>query len=350
MPKYYDSDGGRYFSTTGCVISKDPDTGWTNVRTYRLQLHRSDQIGIWIMPGKHIDLHRQKYLERGEPMPVAVALGVDSVLFLCASAPMPAEGDEYDFAGAIKQQPIDLVQAELSELLVPAGAEMVLEGYLDLRGELVMEGPFGEYSAYYQSASPKPTIKVECITHRDQSIHWGCTTGRPVTDIHMLMALNRTGQVWADLQQMSILGIQAVYCPPETGGYFTAIVSIKQAYPGHSRQVAHALIASSAGMHSTKLVVVVDDDIDPSNFSQVWYAIGMRYQPDRGTDTLQRDRASLVDPSLALSESKIYASRIVIDATLPFEWPENKRPKMIKLNPAVEARVREKWKEFFPDK
>lgn len=346
VPKYYERDGGRYIGTTNCIISRDPDTGWVNVGTHRMQILDKKRAGIWMIPGKHVELHLQKYRERGEKMPVAVAIGVDPVLFLCSSGPMPAGEDEYEFAGAIRQAPLEVCRAELSDLPVPAGAEVVLEGLVD-PNELLDEGPFGEYSGYYQAQYPKQFIEVKCITHRDNPIHWGCTTGRPVTDIHMLMALNRTAQLWSDIKRMAIPGITGVYCPPETGGYFTAIVAVKQTYPGQSRQAAMAVVASSAGAYSTKLIVVVDDDVDPTNLSLVWWAIGMRYQPDRGTDILHRGRASHVDPSLRMEEGQDYTSRIIIDATTPFEWPRDKSPQLIQLTESVEERVRKRWNDLF---
>ncbi|VBB44880.1 Phenylphosphate carboxylase, beta subunit [uncultured Desulfatiglans sp.] len=346
VPQYYEGDGGRYIGTTNCIISRDPDSGWVNLGTHRMQILDKKRAGIWMIPGKHVELHLQKYRERGEKMPVAVAIGVDPVLFLCSSGPMPAEEDEYEFAGAIRQAPVEVCSAELSDLPVPAAAEMILEGYVD-PNELAQEGPFGEYSGYYQASYPKNFLEVECITHRMNPIHWGCTTGRPVTDIHMLMALNRTAQLWADIDRMGIPGIVGVYCPPETGGYYTAIVAVRQTYPGQARQAAMAVAASSAGAYSTKLIVVVDDDIDPTNLSLVWWAIGMRYQPERGTDILRRGRASHVDPSLRMQEGQDYTSRIIIDATVPFEWPKDKSPQLIQLTESVKNQVLRRWNEIF---
>ncbi len=346
-PKYYEGDGGRYIGTTCCIISRDPDSGWVNVGTHRMQILDKNHAGIWMIPGKHVELHLQKYRERGEKMPIAVAIGVDPVLFLCSSGPVPAGEDEYEVVGAIRQAPMDVCTAELSDLLVPAGAEVILEGFVDPE-ELRDEGPFGEYSGFYQARYPKQFVKVECITHRNDPIHWGCTTGRPITDIHVLMALNRTANLWSDIKKLAIPGIKAVYCPPETGGYFIAIVSVKQTYPGQARQAALAVPATSSGGYSTKLIIVVDDDVDPTNLSQVWWAIGMRYQPDRGTDILRRGRASHVDPSLLMEEGQDYTSRIIIDATTPFEWPKEGQPKLISLTEEVVEKVKARWNEYFP--
>jgi phenylphosphate carboxylase beta subunit len=345
VPRWYEGDGGRYIGTTCCIITKDPETGWVNVGTHRMMVHDKKSTGIWMIPGKHIQLQFAKYAKRNERMPVAVAIGVDPVMFACSSAPFPINECEYDYIGGIRGEPFQVTRGETVDLPVPASAEVILEGYVDPK-ESKHEGPYGEYSGHYQAAYPKPVFRIECVTYRNHPIHWGCTTGRPITDIHMLQTLNRSALLWRDLEHMGVPGIRGVCCPPETGGYFTAIVSIKQLYLGHARQVATACVSVASGNYSTKLVVVVDDDIDPSNLSEVWWAIGMRYQPDRGTDILNRGRCSPIDPSLHMGD-KNYTSRILIDATIPFEWEEKDRPVVIKLTDEVVKRVQTRWEEFF---
>lgn len=345
-PRYYEGDGGRYIGTTHCIISRSPSSGWVNLGTHRMQILDKQSAGIWMIPGKHIQLHLKEYEAIGKPMPVAVAIGVDPTVFLTSSAPIPAGECEYDYIGGLRGSPIEVVRGETVDLPVPANAEVILEGEVDPVA-LREEGPYGEYSGTYQAAYPKPFMKVNCITHRNSPIHWGCTTGRPITDIHQLMALNRTATLWSDLENMGIPGIVGVYCPPETGGYFTTIVSVKQLYAGHARQVGTAVLSSPSGAYSTKLVVIVDDDVDPTNLSEVWWAIGMRYQPDRGTDVLHRGMPSHIDPSLHHSD-KHHTSRAIIDATVPFEWAPEDKPQLITLTPHIEARVRRRWSEFFP--
>jgi phenylphosphate carboxylase beta subunit len=346
VPRYYEKDGGRYIGTTNCIVSRSPETGWINVGTHRMQVLDEKSAGIWMIPGKHIQLHLKEYERLGKPMPVAVAIGVDPIAFLVASAPFPPNECEYDFMGAIRGEEVEVVKAETVDLPVPATAEVILEGEVD-PFDLKPEGPYGEYSGYYQASYPKPYRKIKCVTYRNDPIHWGCTTGRPITDIHMLMSMNRTAQLWADLNAIGIPGLKGVYCPPETGGYFTAIVSVRQLYPGHARQVGTAVLSCPSGTYSTKLVVVVDDDVDPTDLSQVWWAVGMRFQPNRGTEILNRGLSSHIDPSLLIDE-KEYTSRMIIDATTPFEWPEEKRPLLIALTEEVLQKVRRRWDEYFP--
>ena len=348
VPKYYKGDGGRYIGTTHCIISKSPETGWVNLGTHRMQVLDKSHAGIWMIPGKHVWLHLKEYEKLGKPMPVAVAIGVDPTIFLCSSAPFPPQECEYDYIGALRGLPVEVVKGETVDLPIPATAEVVLEGEVDPTA-LRDEGPYGEYSGYYQATFPKPFMKVNCITYRNNPIHWGCTTGKPITDIHILQALNRTALLWTDLEKMGLPGIQGVYCPPETGGYFTAIVSIKQLYAGHARQVGTAVVSCPSGAYSTKLVVVVDDDVDPSDLSQVWWAIGMKFQPDRGTDILKRGFSSHIDPSLPIEE-KDTTSRMIMDATTPFEWKAEKKPTLITLDDEVVKSVKKRWGEFFPSK
>jgi 4-hydroxy-3-polyprenylbenzoate decarboxylase len=312
-----------------------------------MMVHDEKSTGIWMISGKHIQLQLAKYAERKQRMPVAVAIGVDPVVFMCSSAPFPMDECEYDYMGGIRGQALELTKAETVDLPVPATAEVILEGYVDPT-ELRHEGPYGEYSGHYQAAYPKPVLRVECVTHRNNPIHWGCTTGMPITDIHMLQTLNRSALLWSDLEKMAIPGIKGVCCPPETGGYFTAIVSIKQLYLGHANQVATACVSAASGNYSTKLVVVVDDDIDPSNLSQVWWAIGMRYQPDRDTNIITRGRCSPIDPALDIG-NKNYTSRILIDATIPFEWEAGNRPEVVRLSDEIVEKVKRNWKGYFSD-
>ncbi len=346
VPQWYEGDGGRYIGTTCCIVTKDIETGWVNVGTHRMMVHDEKSTGIWMIPGKHIQLQHAKYVEKNERMPVAVAIGVDPVVFLSSSAPYPINECEYDYIGGIRGEPLQVTRGEIVDLPVPASAEVILEGYVDPK-EMKHEGPYGEYSGHYQASFPKPVFHIECATHRNNPIHWGCTTGTPITDIHMLQTLNRSALLWSDLENMGIPGIRGVCCPPETGGYFTAIVSIKQLYLGHANQVATACVSAASGNYSTKLVVVVDDDIDPSNLSEVWWAMGMRYQPDRDTNIITRGRCSPIDPALHVGE-KLYTSRILIDATIPFEWEEKDKPTVVRLNDKVVKKVRERWKEYFP--
>lgn len=342
-PKFYPLDGGRYFGTAHFVITKDPDTGWVNLGTYRLQLLEKNTLGTQFIKGKHADIMLKKYAERKEPMPVAAVVGCDPLLFLMGAARLSAFESEYDLAGSIRGEPIEVVKGETVDLPIPATAEIVVEGEVDPE-DFKPEGPFGEYTGYYSGvgANPRNYIKVNCITFRNNPIFWSTTVGRAVTDTHMTMALTYGATLWQQLEAMRIPGLKAVYCPPEGSGRFLAIISVKQMYPGHSIQVGTAAISTEMGAYGLKTVIVVDEDIDPWDLPRVLWALSFRFQPARA-EFIKRGRSTPLDPSLPLDQRDI-TSRLIIDATIPYEWKE--KPIEIELDEKTVEKVRKRWKEY----
>lgn len=342
-PKFYPLDGGRYFGTAHFVITKDPDTGWVNLGTYRLQLLEKSTLGTQFIKGKHADIMLKKYAERKEPMPVAAVVGCDPLLFLMGAARLSAFESEYDLAGSIRGEPIEVVKGETVDLPIPATAEIVVEGEVDPE-DFKPEGPFGEYTGYYSGvgANPRNYIKVNCITFRNNPIFWSTTVGRAVTDTHMTMALTYGATLWQQLETMRIPGLKAVYCPPEGSGRFLAIISVKQMYPGHSIQVGTAAISTEMGAYGLKTVIVVDEDIDPWDLPRVLWAVSFRFQPARA-EFIKRGRSTPLDPSLPLDQRDI-TSRLIIDATIPYEWKE--KPIEIELDEKTVEKVRKRWKEY----
>jgi len=342
-PKFYPLDGGRYFGTAHFVITKDPDTGWVNLGTYRLQLLDESTLGTQFIKGKHADIMLKKYAERKEPMPVAAVVGCDPLLFLMGAARLSAFESEYDLAGSIRGEPIEVVKGETVDLPIPATAEIVVEGEVDPE-DFKPEGPFGEYTGYYSGvgANPRNYIKVNCVTFRNNPIFWSTTVGRAVTDTHMTMALTYGATLWQQLETMRIPGLKAVYCPPEGSGRFLAIISVKQMYPGHSIQVGTAAISTEMGAYGLKTVIVVDEDIDPWDLPRVLLALSFRFQPARA-EFIKRGRSTPLDPSLPLDQRDI-TSRLIIDATIPYEWKE--KPIEIELDEKTVEKVRKRWKEY----
>ncbi len=342
-PKFYPLDGGRYFGTAGFVITKDPDSGWVNIGTYRLQLLEKDRLGTQFIKGKHSDIMLKKYQTMGKPMPVAAVIGCDPLMFLMGAARVSAFDSEYDLAGSIRGEPIEIVNTETNDLPIPAVAEIVVEGEVDADA-FMEEGPFGEYTGYYSGvgADPRNFIKVNCITHRNNPIFWGTTVGRAVTDTHMTMALTYGSTLWQQLVAMKIPGIKAVYCPPEGSGRFLSIISVKQMYPGHANQVLTAAISTEMGAYGLKTVIVVDEDIDPWDMSRVMYALSFRAQPNRA-QIIDRGRSTPLDPSLPLNARWI-TGRLLIDATIPYDWEE--KPIPIDLDPEIVAKVKARWSDL----
>lgn len=343
VPHYYPLDGGKYFGTAHFIITQDPDSGWVNLGTYRSQLLGKDKIGTQFIKGKHADIMLKKYQALGKPMPVASIVGCDPILFILGAARVGAFTSEYDVAGAFRGEPVEVVKGEVVDLPIPAHAEIVVEGYVDAE-KFMQEGPFGEYTGYYSGVGtdPRNFIDVKCITHRNNPIFWGTTVGRAVTDSHMVMALSYGATLWQQLNEMNIPGLKACYCPPEGAGRFLAIISMKQMYPGHVDQVLTASISTEMGAYGLKTVIVVDDDIDPWDIPRVMYALSFRFQPNR-CQVIKRGRSTPLDPSLPI-EAREITGRLLMDATIPYEWKE--KPIPIELETAMVDRVKERWSEL----
>jgi len=343
VPKFFPMDGGRFFGTAHFVVTKDPESDWVNVGTYRLQLLDKNTLGTQFIKGKHSDIMLKKYQAMGKPMPVAVVVGCDPLMFLMGAARLSAFESEYDLAGSIRGESIEVVKCETNDLIVPATSEIVVEGEVDA-DKFLEEGPFGEYTGYYSGvgSDPRNYIKVNCVTHRNNPIFMATTVGRAVTDTHMTMALTYGATLWQQLVAMKIPGIKAVYCPPEGSGRFLAMISMKQMYPGHADQVLTAAISTEMGAYGLKTVIVVDEDIDPWDISRVMYALSFRFQPNR-SQVIKRGRSTPLDPSLPIKAREI-TGRLLLDATIPYDWKE--KPIPIELDPEIVKKVEARWSEF----
>jgi len=346
VPFFNLKDGGRYIGTWVYLICQDPDTKWVNLGTYRMQLHDKNTIGTNFIGGKHANLILKKYQALGKKMPAAVVIGSDPILFLVASTLLPFQTDEYDVAGLLRGSPIEVIESELTGLPIPAFSEIVIEGEID-PNDLHSEGPFAEYTGYYSGtvglAEEKPFMKVKRVMYRDNPIFCVSITGKPIGDINVMLALNHTATLWTDLQNMKIPGLEKVYVPENSAGRYWAIVSVKQQYPGHAMQVGTAVISTTTGSYGLKGVIVVDDDICVDDWNQVMWALSVRYDPKRSTQIINRGRSTPLDPSLPIGSRKI-CSRIIMDATMPFEW--DKRPIPVSLDSKMVERAKSRFREL----
>ena len=343
-PKFFPMDGGRYIGTTVSIVTKDPETGKLNVGTQRMQLHDGNSIGVYFMPGKTGDKIFGKYRKQGKKMPVTVFIGCDPLIFLAGSA-MIKGASVYDSVGCIRGNPVEIMVSDLTGLPFPANAELVIEGEIDPE-DLKKEGPFGEYTGYYteefRKEIRKPCISVKRVMHRNNPILMATTLGRPVTDVNMILAFMRTATLWGELKRM-MLPVKSVYVMPESCGRFWAIVSIKARHPGDAQQVASGVLASHTAGYGTKGVIIVDDDIEADDLTGVFWALSTRYHPFRDTEIMKRGRSTSVDPALTWEERMI-TSRIIMDATIPYEWEE--KPIEIKLDAKMLEKVNQQWSEY----
>jgi 4-hydroxy-3-polyprenylbenzoate decarboxylase len=321
-PKWHPMDGGRYLGTFHCCITKDPDSGAVNVGLYRLMIHDKKSTGIQIFPMQDIGHHFAKYTARREPMPMAVAIGQDPVNVIVAASRFPRNVEEFDMAGALRGEPVELVECETVDLEVPATAEIVLEGEV-VPGKLKLEGPFGEYAGYYSGREQqRPIFDVKCITHRNNPIHTGTLEGKPLVEDHIMNSISNSALAKkALIDDLGISGIKDVYFHPWSPSNHLAVISTaSNPYPGHDKQVAFALWASKLGAEND-WIMLVDDDIDPTNLNEVIWALCTRCKPDRDITIIQRgwDCSGINPRGRTLEERRkhIEMSKVIVECRFP---------------------------------
>ena len=319
VPRFRLQDGGRYIGTGSITITRDPEEGWVNLGTYRVMLHDATTLGFYISPGKHGRIHREKYLARGEPCKVAISFGQDPQLFLASSVEIPYKVEEYQFVGGLKGEPIDVIEGEYSGLPLPARAEIVIEGEA-IFNEKRDEGPLGEWTGYYASGKrPEPIIKVKRLYYRNDPIITGVSAGRPPSASSRTVSINRAAMIWDELEKAGVPDVKGVWCHPAGGARLFTVVSIKQRYPGHARQAGMIASFCHAGAYTGRYVVVLDDDIDPSNTDDVIWAMTTRSDPQGDIEIIRRCWSTPLDPMIRKGQPPLN-SRAIIDACRPYEW------------------------------
>ncbi len=340
-PLWHEADGGRYIGTASADITRDPETGWINLGTYRVMVHDKNRVGFYISPGKHGRIHREKYFAKGEPCPVAVAIGLNPVLYLASCSEVPPNLSEYAWAGGIRGEPLKVIKGKVTGLPIPADAEIVLEGYA-YPNEKLVEGPFGEWTGYYASASrEEPVLQVKAIYHRNNPIIVGSPPNRPPDEQSHYRAFMRSALMWEEIEKAGVPDVTGVWCHEAGGSRLFVAVSIKQRYYGHSRQAMHIAAMCHTGAYIGRWVVVVDEDIDVMDLEQVVWAMCTRSDPERSLDIIKRAWSGPLDAAIR-PEEKGFNSRALIDATRPWEW-KDKFPKVNAPSPEVAKKARDKW-------
>lgn len=347
-PKWHPGDGGRYIGT-GCFnVSRDPEDGWINVGTYRIMIHDERSVGFYISPGKHGRIHRDKFAERDEPMPVAMVLGCDPLTFLMACSAIPSGTCEYDIAGAYRGRPMKVVKGPLTGLPFPADAEIVLEGFVQ-PGNTRPEGPFGEWTGFYGSpGDAAPVLDVKAIYHRNDPILVGAPPQVPPGESSRSRAILRSAIIKEDLQKAGIPDVTGVWAHEAGGSRMLVGVSIKQRYPGHSRQAGHAAAVCAGGAYAGKYVIVTDEDVDVSDLGELIGAMALRSDPATAIDIIQKAWSTALDPSIPPEKKKardFTNSRAIIDACRPYHW-KDQYPKICLPDPEAVKRVKAKFAKF----
>lgn len=343
VPRWHELDGGRYIGTDDLVITRDPEEGWVNVGTYRIMVHGPDRLGLHMSPGKHGRVHKDKYHQQGKPFPIAVSFGHHPIYFVVASTDVPNRVNEYDYAGGILGQPLQVVNGPLTGLPIPADAEIAIEGEVGLE-DVMPEGPFGEWTGYYASHQPAvPVIQIKALYFRNDPILCGFPLLKPSSGDNLHFSLMRSALIWNALDEAGVPDIKGVWAHP-AGGRFLTLVSLKQRYPGHARQAG--LIASQcrSGAYLGRYVVVVDDDVDITNSEEFLWALSSRSDPAQSIEILRRAWSGPLDPRIPPDEVG-FSSRAVIDATRPYEWRE-KFPKVSGASRELKDEVGKKWQDF----
>src|SRR5437773_2908323 len=333
IQKCWPLDGGR-FVTLPCVVTKDPDTGERNIGMYRMQVYDGQTTGMHWQLQKVGARHGRRYYEKGERMPVAVFLGGDPVFTFCATAPLPDGLDEFLLAGYLRKQSVELVKCETNDLEVPANADFVIEGYVDPREPLRDEGPFGDHTGYYTLPEPYPVFHVTAITHRKDAVYPATIVGMPpMEDFYIGGA---SVKLFLPIFKMNFPEIVDIALPAEGVFHNLVFVSIRKTYPMQAYKIMHGLWGMGQMMF-TKYIIVVDDDVDVHNTSEVLFRVCANTDPQRDT-IFTKGPADVLDH--ATSEMAI-GSKLGIDATKKLVGEGFKRPwpPLIRMEETVRKKI-----------
>ncbi|MDI6689698.1 MAG: menaquinone biosynthesis decarboxylase [Actinomycetota bacterium] len=337
--KCWPKDASR-FITLPLVITKDPPTGRQNIGMYRMQVFDERTCGMhWHIHHDGAQIYRES-VKRGEPLEVAVALGGDPATIYSATAPLPRGFDELLFAGFLRGEPVEVVACKIVDLRVPAHAEIILEGYVD-PFERRLEGPFGDHTGYYSLPDEYPVFHIKCITHRKDPIYPATIVGRPpMEDCYMAKATER---IFLPLIKAQLPEIVDINLPMEGVFHNCALISIKKSYPLHAFKVINALWGLGQMMF-TKMIVVVDENVDVQNPSEVAWKVFNNVDPERDI-IFTKGPLDVLDHA---SNTPNWGSKMGIDATKKWreegytrEWPDD-----IRMDEEIRRLVDEKWDEY----
>jgi 4-hydroxy-3-polyprenylbenzoate decarboxylase len=339
-PICWPEDGGPYI-TLGGVITKNPESGVRNVGMYRVQVLGKNELAMHWQRHKVGAAHWRAMAERGETMPVAIALGGDPASMYSASAPLPPTIDEFLFAGFLRGDPVRLAKAVSSDLEVPAEADFVIEGYIDPRDELVLEGPFGDHTGFYSLADYYPKVHVTAVTLRDKPIWPHTIVGRPPMEDYYLG--HATERIFLPLLRLTIPEVVDLHMPAEGIFHNLVFVSIDKQYPGQAYKVMNGLWGQGL-MSLAKVIVVLDKDVNVRDPKEAWWVALNHIDPERDV----RFTMGPIDVLDHASRAFTYGSKMGIDATR--KWKEEgftrEWPNKIVMDEATKAKVDAMWKDL----
>lgn len=344
VPHWHRKDGGPYIGSGSIVVMRDPDDNWINASIYRVQVHTKNRVTIQFdHAGRHGAIIAKKYWDRGKPCPVVVVNGESPALFIAGFESLPAGYSEYDFAGGIQGAPVEVCDGPVTGLPIPIHAEIILEGFLQPPSvELLDEGPFGEFTGYYAAERrPCPVMHVEAVHFRNDPILLGSPPMKPPR-FHFGLPL-RAGGIWANLDAAGIIGIAGVW---QHVSSLLTVVSLKQRYAGHAKRAG---LIAAGNAYMGRIVVVVDEDIDPSNLNDVMWAVATRSEPSESFDIIRNAWSAALDPRIPPDEKQkgnTSHSKVIIDACRPYSWLE-RFPLASALTMEEAREIEEKWRDVF---
>ncbi len=337
--KCWPEDAGK-FITLPQVYTKDPESGKRNVGMYRLQVFDNKSTGMhWHMHHDGAENYR-KNCALGRPTEVAVALGGDPSITYAGTAPLPKDIDELLFAGFLRKKPVELVKCITIDMEVPADAEIIIEGYVD-PVERRIEGPFGDHTGYYSLADEYPVFYVTCITHRKNPVYPTTIVGRPPQeDCYMALATER---IFLPLLKFQLPEVVDMHLPMEGVFHNCVIVSIKKSFPGHAKKIMSSLWGMGQMMFA-KFIVVVDEDVNVQNVSEVMWRLFNNVDPRRDTMVVEGP-LEVLDHS---APTPLLGSKMGFDATRKWQSEGHNRewPKDIAMSPEIKEMVAKKWSEY----
>lgn len=352
VPFYHELDGGRYMGTADMVIMKDPIGNWVNMGTYRVQLHDKNTLGLYISPGHQGRLIRENYWAQGKSCPVAVVFGAHPLIWVPSTMALPWGVEEMDLVGGLLGEPLEVVKGELTGLPIPAYGEIAIEGECPPPSvESRKEGPFGEWPGYYGSgARTEPVIRVKRVMHRSNPILVGSPPLKPPAS-GSASFIARAANLWSEIEKMGIPGIKGIYQLRPGGSRFLTVVSIEQRYAGHARQVGMAVMSTPEGAYHGRFVIVVDDDIDPSDQDDVFWAVSTRCDPAQDIQIISNCWSTPLDPCMPPDKKEkgnFTNSRAIIDACRPYHW-RKEFPIVNRSSDELRSKILGKWKKLFPE-
>jgi 4-hydroxy-3-polyprenylbenzoate decarboxylase len=338
-PVWHARDGGPYISGS-IVIMRDPDSGWINASIYRVQVHGKNKVTVQFdHPGRHGAIIARKYWDAGKSCPMAIISGMDPALFIAGFEYLAAGQSEYEFAGAIKGGPIEVIAGPRTGLPLPAQAEVIYEGEILPPGdETLPEGPFGEFTGYYAAAKrPHPVTLITAIHHRNDPIVLGSPPMKPPR-FHFGLPFRAAG-IWNNLETAGVTDVVGVW---QHVAQLMTVVAIRQRYAGHAKRAG---LIAAANSYMGRLVVVVDDDVDPSDLNDVMWAITTRCEPAEQIDIVRDAWSSALDPRIPEEDKRrgvTSHSKAVIEAVKPFPWID-KYPPTSALTQEEARAIADKW-------